>query len=230
VSRCQDHVTAAEVVSPAGQHQDGDLVGQLGAGQAPAMLVAGGQQAGHQVAAAGPGVPVALDELADLGAPGRHGPGVSAVAGGGQPTRQGDHCSGVDAAEEDIEGLAQAFGLSGVELGGEQGPQGDRGGEREHLVHQVDQVAVVPVLHDRRDLAAHHGHVAGQVLMAEGGLHDQALAAVILLPGRGQAIAHGCPDALVDQARSVEGAEVGQHRGHAGRGVNPFTLSAWEGR
>jgi len=31
----------------------------------------------------------------------------------------------------------QEFGPGGVELGGEQGPQGDRGGEGEHLVHQV---------------------------------------------------------------------------------------------
>ena len=47
--------------------------------------------------------------------------------------------------------------------------------------------------------------------MAEGGLHDQALAAVILVGGAGQAVAHRRPDPLVDQARSVEAAQVGQH-------------------
>jgi hypothetical protein len=37
------------------------------------------------------------------------------------------------------------------------------------------------------------------------------LAAVILVGGVGQAVARGCPDPLVDQARSVEFAQVGQH-------------------
>ena len=48
----------------------------------------------------------------------------------------------------------------------------------------------MPVRHGGRDLLAHHGDVAALVLVAEGGLHDQALAAVILACGAGQAIAH----------------------------------------
>jgi hypothetical protein len=71
--------------------------------------------------------------------------------------------------------------------------------------------AVVPAGHGRGDLPAHHGGVSAQVLVTEGGLHDQALAAVILVGGAGQAVAHGRPDPLVDQARSVEKTEVGQH-------------------
>ena len=43
------------------------------------------------------------------------------------------------------------------------------------------------------------------------GLHDQALAAVVLVGGAGQAVAHRRPDPVVDQARSVESAQVGQH-------------------
>ena len=38
------------------------------------------------------------------------------------------------------------------------------------------------------------------------------LAAVILVGGVGQAVARGRPDPLVDQARSVEFAQVGQHQ------------------
>ena len=110
--------------------------------------MAGGQQAGHQVAAVGSGLPVAVDELTDLGTPGRHGPGVPAVAGGGQAAYPGQDRPGVDAAKEDVEGAAQAFGPGGVELGGEQRAQGDRGGEREQFVHQVQPVAVA---HGRSD-------------------------------------------------------------------------------
>jgi hypothetical protein len=126
--------------------------------------------------------------------------------------RHGEHHPGVDAAQEDVEGSAQAFGSGGVELGGEQRPHGDRGGETEHLVHQVDPAAIVPVRHGRGDLPAHHGDVAAQVLVPEGGLHDQALAAVILVSDARQAVAHRRPDPLVDQARSVENAEVGRSR------------------
>jgi hypothetical protein len=68
---------------------------------------------------------------------------VAAVAGGGEAARQGEHRAGVDAAEEGVEGVAEDFGSGGVEVGGEQGAQRDRGGEGEHLVHQVHAVAVV---------------------------------------------------------------------------------------
>ena len=61
----------------ADEHQDGNMVGQLRGGQGLALLVAGHQQPGHQVVAvfgSGAGLPVAVDELADLTAPVRHGP------------------------------------------------------------------------------------------------------------------------------------------------------------
>jgi hypothetical protein len=136
---------------------------------------------------------------------------VATVAGGGEAAGQGQNRAGVDAAEEGVEGAAEVFGSGGVELGGEQGAQGDRGGEGEHLVHQVHMGAVVPAGHGGGDLLTHHGGVTAQVLVAEGGLHDQALAAVVGVGGTGQAVAHRCPDPLVDQARSVEKAEIGQH-------------------
>jgi hypothetical protein len=136
---------------------------------------------------------------------------VAAVAGGGEAAGHGEHRAGVDAAEEGVEGAAEEFGLGGVEVGGEQGPQGDGGGEGEHLVDEVHAVAVVPAGHGRGGLLAHHGDVAAQVLVPEGGLHDQAVAAVVPVGCAGQAVAHGRPDPLVDQARSVESAEVGQH-------------------
>ena len=147
----------------AGQHQDRDLVGQLGGGQAPALLVAGREQPGHQVVAvlrSGPGLMVAVDQLADLTVPAGHGPVVTPVGGSGQPARQLERRPRVDAAQEDVEGLAEAFGLFGAELRGKQGAQGDRGGEREHLLYQVDHAAVGPARHGGRDLLPHHGHVA----------------------------------------------------------------------
>jgi hypothetical protein len=156
-------------------------------------------------------VPVAVDEPGDLAAPVGHGSYVAAVARSGEPTRQAERRPRVDAAQEDVEGPAEAFGLVGVELRGEQGPQRDRGGEREHLLHQVDAVAVAPVAEGRRDLPVHDARVAAQVLVPEGGLHDQALAPVVLVRGRGQAVAHRRPHPRVPEARPVEAAEIGQH-------------------
>ena len=47
--------------------------------------------------------------------------------------------------------------------------------------------------------------------MAEGGLHDQALAPVVRLRDRGQAVAHRGPHPVVPPAGAVEAAEIGQH-------------------
>jgi hypothetical protein len=181
------------------------------------FVVAGGQETGHQVTAVDSGLAVIFDEVADAGAPGGHGAVVAAVAGGREAARQGQNGPGVDAAQERIEGAPEEFGSGGVEVGGEQGAQRDRGGEDEHLVHQVHAVAVVPGRHGRGDLLTHHGDVAAHVLAAEGGLHDQPLAAVVGVGGTGQAVAHGRSDALIDQARSVESAKIGQHLAGQGR-------------
>ncbi len=68
--------------------------------------------------------------------------------------------------------------------------------------------------------------------MPEGGLHDQALAPVVLLRGRGQAVAHRRPHPLVPQPRAVEAAEIGQHPAgqvrvaeHAKAGRGPSLIS-----
>ena len=160
----------------AGQEDRHRLVAKLPVGHPAAVLVAGAQEHGHEVAAVRAPVTALADDLVDELVEPAHGTAVGEVRRQGHPV--GDPVrppeTHRDLADHDVEGGADLLHLAG-HLRPEEGLGHDPHREAHHLVVDVAHLLRPPLREHLLRLRHHHRAVGGDAVPVEGGLGEAPL-------------------------------------------------------